>query len=54
MYNEKVMEIFSNPKNVGKIENADAIGTVGNPSCGDIMTRRTRAEMIFHLVSQVR
>lgn len=37
MYNEKVMEIFSNPKNVGKIENANAIGTVGNPSCGDIM-----------------
>lgn len=37
MYNEKVMEIFSNPKNVGKIDNANAIGTVGNPSCGDIM-----------------
>lgn len=37
MYNEKVMEIFSNPKNVGTIENANAIGTVGNPSCGDIM-----------------
>ena len=37
MYNEKVMEIFSNPKNVGSIENANAIGTVGNASCGDIM-----------------
>ena len=37
MYNEKVMEIFSNPKNVGTIEDANAIGTVGNPSCGDIM-----------------
>lgn len=37
MYNEKVMEIFANPKNVGAIENANAIGTVGNPSCGDIM-----------------
>ena len=37
MYNEKVMEIFSNPKNVGVIDDANAIGTVGNPSCGDIM-----------------
>ncbi len=37
MYNEKVMEIFANPKNVGAIENANAVGTVGNPSCGDIM-----------------
>ena len=37
MYNEKVMSIFANPKNVGAIENANAIGTVGNPSCGDIM-----------------
>lgn len=37
MYNEKVMEIFSNPKNVGSIENANGVGTVGNPSCGDIM-----------------
>lgn len=37
MYNEKVMEIFSNPKNVGSIKDANGIGTVGNPSCGDIM-----------------
>ncbi|MBQ8430954.1 MAG: Fe-S cluster assembly scaffold protein NifU [Clostridia bacterium] len=37
MYNEKVMEIFSNPKNVGQIENANGVGTVGNASCGDIM-----------------
>ena len=37
MYNEKVMEIFSNPMNVGAIDDANAIGTVGNPSCGDIM-----------------
>ena len=37
MYNEKVMEAFRNPKNVGEIENADGVGTVGNASCGDIM-----------------
>ena len=37
MYNEKVIEVFSNPKNVGVIENADGVGTVGNATCGDIM-----------------
>ena len=37
MYNEKVLETFKNPKNVGEIENPDGIGTVGNASCGDIM-----------------
>jgi nitrogen fixation NifU-like protein len=37
MYNQKVIDIFANPKNVGEIENADGVGTVGNPSCGDIM-----------------
>jgi len=36
-YNEKVIEVFSNPKNVGKIDNADGVGTVGNATCGDIM-----------------
>lgn len=37
MYNEKVMEAFANPKNVGEIENPDGVGLVGNASCGDIM-----------------
>lgn len=37
MYNQKVMNAFANPKNVGEIENYDGIGTVGNASCGDIM-----------------
>ena len=37
MYSEQVMEHFRNPRNVGEIENADGIGHVGNPVCGDIM-----------------
>ncbi|MDK2798675.1 MAG: nitrogen fixation protein NifU [Clostridiales bacterium] len=37
MYSEKVMDHFTNPRNVGEIENADAVGQVGNPKCGDIM-----------------
>ena len=44
MYNEKVMEAFQNPKNVGEIENPDGIGTVGNESCGDIMQISLRIE----------
>ncbi len=37
MYNDKVMEIFKNPKNVGRVQGANAIGKVGNVQCGDIM-----------------
>ncbi|MDH5634368.1 MAG: Fe-S cluster assembly scaffold protein NifU [Candidatus Bathyarchaeota archaeon] len=37
MYSEKVMEHFRNPHNVGEIPDADGVGTVGNPVCGDMM-----------------
>lgn len=37
MYTEKVMDLFMNPKNAGKMENPDGVGEVGNSRCGDIM-----------------
>lgn len=37
MYSKKVMDHFMNPRNVGEIENASGVGTVGNAKCGDIM-----------------
>ncbi|BDF71702.1 iron-sulfur cluster assembly scaffold protein [Oscillospiraceae bacterium] len=37
MYSEKVMDHFSNPRNVGEVEDPNAVGQVGNPKCGDIM-----------------
>ena len=44
MYNEKVMEAFQNPKNVGEVENYNGIGKVGNAACGDIMPITLRIE----------
>ena len=37
MYSEKVLDHFENPRNMGEIENASGMGTVGNAKCGDIM-----------------
>jgi len=44
MYNEKVMDHFRHPRNVGIIENADGMGEVGNPVCGDMMTFYIKVE----------
>lgn len=37
MYNEKVMDHFAHPRNMGELDDADAVGEAGNPQCGDIM-----------------
>ena len=44
IYTEKVMDHFKNPRNVGEIENADGVGTVGNAKCGDIMQMFIKVE----------
>ena len=43
-YSDKVMDHFTNPRNVGEIENADGVGTVGNAKCGDIMKMYLKIE----------
>lgn len=43
-YSEKVMDHFMNPRNVGEIDDADAVGKVGNPVCGDMMTFYIKVE----------
>ena len=44
MYSEKVMDHFENPRNVGELEGANAIGQVGNAKCGDIMKMYLKIE----------
>ena len=44
MYSEKVMDHFQHPRNVGEIENASGVGTVGNAKCGDIMKMQLQIE----------
>lgn len=44
MYSEKVMDHFMNPRNVGEIKDANGVGQVGNPKCGDIMKMYLKIE----------
>ena len=44
LYNDKVMEHFMNPHNVGELENADGVGTYGSPVCGDMMQISIKVE----------
>lgn len=44
MYSDKVMDHFQNPRNVGEVEEANAVGQVGNPQCGDIMKLSLKIE----------
>ena len=48
-YSEKVMDHFMNPRNVGEIPDADGVGTVGNPVCGDLMAFYIKVDDEGHL-----
>ena len=49
LYSDKVMDHFNNPRNVGVIEDADGVGEVGNPVCGDIMKITFKVDETEHL-----
>ena len=49
MYTELVMDHFSNPRNVGEIDDADGVGQVGNPVCGDIMRMTIKVDGEDHI-----
>ncbi len=54
MYSDKVMEHFMNPRNVGEIENASGVGTVGNAKCGDIMRIYLDIDSETHIINDVK
>ena len=54
MYSEKVMDHFTNPRNVGEIEDANAVGQVGNPKCGDIMKMYLKINDDTELIEEVK
>ena len=54
MYSEKVMEHFANPRNVGEIEDADGIGQVGNPTCGDMMVFHIKVDPETDIITDIK
>ena len=52
MYSEKVMDHFQHPRNVGEIENASGVGTVGNAKCGDIMRMCLDIDDKTHIIKE--
>ncbi len=52
MYSEKVMDHFQHPRNVGEIENASGVGTVGNAKCGDIMRMFLDIDDKTHIIKE--
>ena len=53
-YSEKVMEHFTNPRNAGVLEDANAVGEVGNPRCGDIMKISMKVNEDTDIIEDVR
>jgi nitrogen fixation NifU-like protein len=49
LYSDKVMDHFNNPRNVGVIEDADGVGEVGNPVCGDVMKITIKVDDTDHI-----
>jgi nitrogen fixation NifU-like protein len=54
LYSEKVMDHFTNPRNVGKMENADGVGEVGNAKCGDIMRMYIKVDPATQVITDVK
>lgn len=53
-YSQKVLDHFRNPRNVGTIENADGVGTVGNPTCGDLMTMYIKVDPETRVIADMK
>ena len=54
LYSDKVMDHFTNPRNVGKIEDADGVGEVGNARCGDIMKIYIKVDKETGIITDVK
>ena len=54
LYSEKVMDHFRNPRNVGEMENPDAVGEVGNAKCGDIMRMYLKVDKDTKIITDVK